>query len=496
MSNKKENLIITCFIILSIVIIGFVLFKAPYPGVADQDDFYRVMASSGLGLTDAVKNNPNFNRFFQYIVTDYQILDQSFSQIIYSITNTTMAIPIYLISFICGIFGTSIFKTSYLAIFYAVFYLLSMVLILKYLNIKNNLKLILLSALTLFVFFDGNYLVWFNSLYGEPMMLVSLLLFLASTLYYLHYKNTVKSDKNVTLRIFFIISSSFLLLGSKLQLMTAIPVVLFIVIKALYENRKVLNKFAIAIFALMLIGVIIYPINASKNNVGISKDNNYNSVFYGVLKDSPDPIQDLIDMGLDPDLASEAGKHAYEPTEKYKKYVPRTPLTEEVFYKNMSRGKLVKFYLTHPKRFFEGMEYTTDSAYYTSTALGKYSQSEVSEPTSEFKRFTTWSYIRENFMPRSLFFISIIFIIAIAVSAFIFLINKNVKEIKDKIYLYWCLLFLAVLQFPMPFVGNGHADTSKQLYLFNFIFDIILVSLVYVIFSVFINKFSRRKINA
>ena len=28
----------------------------------------------------------------------------------------------------------------------------------------------------------------------------------------------------------------------------------------------------------------------------------------------------------------------------------------------------------------------------------------------------------------------------------------------------------------MPYVGNGQADTAKQLYLFNFIFDILLIT--------------------
>ena len=56
-------------------------------------------------------------------------------------------------------------------------------------------------------------------------------------------------------------------------------------------------------------------------------------------------------------MAVEAGKHSYLPADQYVKYVPRTEITEKEFYSKMSNGKLAKFYLTHPKRLIEGMQY-------------------------------------------------------------------------------------------------------------------------------------------
>ena len=54
-------------------------------------------------------------------------------------------------------------------------------------------------------------------------------------------------------------------------------------------------------------GVGGYVINGGQLNL----DTQYNSVFYGILKDSPNPKQDLIDMGLDGEMAADSGKHAY-----------------------------------------------------------------------------------------------------------------------------------------------------------------------------------------
>lgn len=63
------------FIILAALIIIGVLFIKPQIGIADQGDFDRIMSISGLKLLDSDVNDPNFCRFFKYIVTDYQISD-------------------------------------------------------------------------------------------------------------------------------------------------------------------------------------------------------------------------------------------------------------------------------------------------------------------------------------------------------------------------------------------------------------------------------------
>ena len=53
--------------------------------------------------------------------------------------------------------------------------------------------------------------------------------------------------------------------------------------------------------------------------------------------------------------------------------------------------------------------------------------------------------------------------------------NKFNPDKRIKSLLLLTLIFISGLQFPMPFVGNGQADTGKQLYLFNFIFDIFFI---------------------
>lgn len=185
-------------------------------------------------------------------------------------------------------------------------------------------------------------------------------------------------------------------------------------------------------------------------------------------------------------MASEAGKHSYLDPSEYVKYAPRTEITEEEFYSKISNGKLAKFYLIHPTRLIEGMKYTAGKAFLTSTSLGKGYRSDSEEPIIEFNRFTIWSDFRKAKLPKNLLFIIGVYLVVFIVSIFRFTNNRSDGEVRTKIILLWCLMMLGAIQFPMPFVGNGQADTAKQLYLFNFVFDIMLIiSVLWTLFKIF-----------
>lgn len=486
MKAKKNlrNFYMFWFALLAISITIGVLFIKPQVGVADQGDFYRIMNVSGLSLLDSDTNNPNSVGYYDFIVTDYKItpLNNTDPKIIW---NCSLSYLIILVNYICKSLDHNIFKTQYLAVIYSIIYILSFIIILKSLNIKNNIKSMMVVLITAFIFFDGNYLIWFNSLYGEPMMITTLSLLVASILNYIKYKYVVKGTEKLMSKILYILFSAFLFLGSKLQVITSLPIIIILICKILLDNRYNLNKINLAILYVITCLLIIYPIRINMNSNNLSKDTQYNSVFYGVLNESTTPEQDLIDLGLDPDLSAEAGKHAYLDSDEYVKYIPGSEITDEKFYSKINNFKLGKFYLTHPTRLLNGMKYTASKAFYTSTGLGKYSKADSLTPVRDFHRFTLWSSIREKILPRNLYFIGLIYLIVLLCSLYKYIRNSSKPEIKNKILLLWTVIFIGILQFPMPFVGNGKADTSKQLFLFNFTFDaLLMLILVYILFKV------------
>lgn len=467
------------FIVLAVIILKYVLFSYPQPGVADQGDFDRVMSAGGITLKNSDVMNPDFKRFYEYTVTDYAIKDNMFIQFFITLVSSSIGYIIYLISLICRILGQDTFKTQYLAVAYAIMYVSALYIIIKSLNLKSGLKIGILITLSLFVLFDGNYLIWFNSLYGEPMMMTTLMMFIAAYSYYIYKKYTLKDDNKILGRIIFIFIAAFLFLGSKMQILTALPMIIFMLAKVLFDNRKILTKKSIVWLSVFLAVIIVYPLQMTGQNKAMTKDTQYNSVFYGILNGSKDPKQDLIDLGLNPDMYVEAGKHSYLNPEEYVKYVPRTEITEDEFYSKMSNGKLAKFYLTHPTRLIEGMQYTAEHAFITGTSLGKYPRSYSEESIREFNKFTTWSSFRENNFPRKVWFVILVYAMIFSVSIYKYFKYKNNNDVRSKIYIIWLLIFIATLQFPMPFVGNGQADTAKQLFLFNFITDLIILISVY-----------------
>ncbi|MDD4801934.1 MAG: hypothetical protein PHF24_03175, partial [Syntrophomonas sp.] len=482
------------FCLLAILIAIYILFSFPRPGVADQGDFDRVMNLSGLELRVEDKNNPDFVRFLDYPVTDYKITAIDKLSFADRLSATSLSYLINLISWLCLALGQDTFKTSYLAFAYIIIYILALSVTIKFLNIKNQPTLIFLLLLSLFVFLDGNYLVWFNSLYGEPMMITTLMLYIAAWVYYIYHRFELHATHKLKIHFLLIFIAAFFFLGSKMQVISALPIIMVMLIGLYWENKVLGPVYRGWLFGLLLAVIVIYPVGLNQINKEISLDTQYNSVFYGILKDSPHPVQDLLDMELSPDMAVEAGKHAYLTKEEYVRYVPHSDITQADFYSQISNLKLIKYYITHPARFINGMAYTARQSFVTATFLGKYPRSYSQTPIREFERFTYWSSLKEHLLPQSLRFLIIIYTLVLAASLILFAKSRADQVIKSRIKLFWAIMFIGWLQFPMPYVGNGEADTAKQLFLFNFIFDIVLVVSVTWCFSKLIDKVNQFEI--
>lgn len=450
----------------AVLITVFVLFYPPMPGVADQGDFQRVMSAAGLSELSA-----DSTHWFRYVTTQYRMTSLNKEGSAGRAPVTSMIYPIEAAREISKLTRSQYFSTKNLAVVYAVFYILSIYMCLRYIRFKRIITSICFTLLSLLILLDGNYLVWFNSLYGEPMMITSLLFFSANVLY---VSLNISKFNFISMLLLFV--SAYLFLGAKLQCFSALPLIVLLIIRiVLLSNRKVntektVNSFVVFVFILILISFVKGIYNQVNSTCGV--DTMYNSVFYGVLRESKDPEKDLQALGLSQDMAVDAGKHAYLPKEQYIKYVPSSRLTKLELNEKMNNFKLLKFYLSRPDRLLKGMEYTASKCFNTMGSLGKYEKSEVKEYTYIFKRFTLWSNFRSSVLPKSLIFIVPYYLIVFTVTIMEYRRNKTSEVLKLRIELIWTIMMVGLLQFPMPFIGNGEADTGKQLFLFNYTFDI------------------------
>lgn len=471
MNNKIKPFDIV-FIIVAAVLCWYIIYMPPIHGIADQGDFERVMSPSGLAYANGKSSQPFYD--FAQPVYKMQFVPK-IQSLLYMlrlsmiIPSTSAIYPIGLAKLICRIFGGGYFFVPVLAFVMCVIFIFVCWNILRSFPFKTNVGRYLFSAAFLLIFFDGTSITAFNSLYGQSMMLLGLMMFILSCIMLIETRDNQKKRY-----LIFYCIACITLLGAKLQCIACLP---FMIVVYLYLWKKCRFKtLLIGLCALTIwYGIGNYVINGMFLNI----DTQYNSVFYGILKDSTDPEKDLEDLGLAPELAADAGKHAYLDKSEYK-YVPRTTEMNKMFYSKMSNAKLMKFYLTHPIRFFNAMEITANNAFETSIDLGTYQKdSGIAAGTSDY-RFDAWNNIRLRF-PHTLMFIIPVYLIFIAIGVY-----EGVKKKNPYGLLFLTIILMGAVQFPMPYLGNGNADIVKQLYLFNLCFDIgILTTVYYVLKHVF-----------
>lgn len=458
------------FLVCSIFIVFHVLFIPPRPGVADQGDFQRVMGVTGLREKEIYEEEQDV-RYFKFVKSEYIMTPVNPLRFTGIIPTTSMIYPIAAAKLLCKISGGNIFNTEVLAIVYAIMYVTALMLCIRWNGSGSIQANILLTVLSLFILLDGNYLVWFNSLYGEPMMITGLVLFIASVLNIADKIDSIEGKD-----LLFISIASFLFLGSKIQCITALPLVIIMLVRVFSLKYKVKNVLLLKNALIPVVLLIFYTLGFYiQVNSTCGVDTKYNSVFYGILNDSDDPERDLRMLGLRTDMAVEAGKHAYLPESQYEKYIPWSDITLEEFNNKISYFKIIMFYLQNPERLIKGMEYTASQSFHTATFLGKYKKTDVEEYTYLFHRFTFWSDLRNRYLPKRLWFIISFYIIILIITIKKYLKAKISGRLK--IELIWFIAATGIFQFPMPYLGNGKADTAKQLFLFNYTFDILIIIL-------------------
>lgn len=443
------------FILTAVIICIYVIFVPPARGVADQGDFERVMIPAGLDFLDRASHN-----FYEFVEPVYKLSfmykGNAYAYPFYLlgiIPATSYIYPITIAKILC--IGLGHFDTRVLAGVMSILYAAVCAGIVRRLRVKSNIARSLLYGLFLLIFFNGINLTIFNSLYGQSMMLVAMAMFILACMILVENWGAIKIG-----HLFFLCAACVFLLGAKLQCFVFLPV---LCILWLYLIRHVSYKKTAVFFLCFTVwyGAGNYLLNGH----GLNEDTQYNSVFYGILADSKDPEADLAALGLDTDLAADAGKHAYLAPEQYV-YPPRTPVLQEKFYDKMSNAKLVKFYLTHPDRLLRAMEVTANHAFQNKITLGTF-EKEAGKPEGACEyRFALWETVRSS-LPRTLWFI-----VPVYGLFFIGGVYEAIRHKNKYAYLFLMILIMGFTQFPMPYLGNGRADITKQLFIFNLVFDI------------------------
>ncbi|WP_340033625.1 hypothetical protein [Paenibacillus sp. FSL H3-0302] len=438
-------------------IIIYLLFVGPFIGVADNGDFLRMMNTIGLNYYDTGASYAD--QFFNFSHSSF-----AYENLFRGFYPSSQILIVLVPRLIGGLIHGSFFDVRLLGAVYGLLLLAATWLLVKYNARGSYVTGLLLGAAILFVFYDIGYVAYFNSLFGEPVSMVFMLLTFAVGL------RLTSQEKPTTkgLTLFFI--AILFLVTSKIQnapigIAFALIFLRFMMLDGEGKWRKLALRFSIAIF---LVSIVLY-VAAPKD---LKHINLYQTVFFGILNESPDVKGDLQDLGLPERLEVLAGTNYFQTDTVIKQ---DDPSLVPDFYDRVSHKDVLFFYLKHPDRLIDNMKYAASNSmairpYY----LGNYEKSENKPAGALSYTYSAWSQFKNKHIPHTLGFLSIFYLVYFAGALFQYFRSRDIRG-KVAGELLMLLGLIGIFSFLVPILGDGRADIGKHLFLFNVCFDMMVV---------------------
>jgi len=474
MRKRLFKLEIAVVLIVAAFLAGVLMIR-PIIGVADNGDFERIMVTTGLKYKTSDYNE----RYFNYVNIEYLSTTPFVNGIGYFSSQVILVLIAKLFSSIV-LLNKGVFDVRFLAGLYCCMLLLFIYLITKY--DKRNIPIInyIYVLLIILVFTDAGYIAYFNSLYGEALSFTTLLLIIALAVYLSKSKNP-----RILGLIGFYVTAIFLTCAKIQYIPIGMVIALFsLQFLRLKNDKKWRSMIATFITAILVISALSY---LSIPNV-FRVCNKYQSVFYGVLKDSETPQADLEELGLNKEYALLAGTHYF--MGEYPIDIKDAAFQDEINSK-VSPFKVAMFYLKHPIRYIKKLEVSANSAFKLIQGFGNYEKYYDDTPKKEVTNFRLWNDFKDKILPHSLLFLVLFFAVYTIILIFQY---RKADRVSEKIYFstFLLVMIIGIIQFIVPVICDGEADLSKHLFLFNVCFDIMFVYmavwLVECIFGVFTKK--------
>ena len=471
---------------LLVIILSFsVLYLGDNVGLSDNGDFRRVLLGNNLKYADDTDHYYLFKEDYKMTVSG-----STFSEKVKSVCETNKENEIYSsphfmvikLSKVLNLVSNTVFhrdETSYDIFYLAAIYIFLLALaawgiFTFFADFKRSQRIAVL-ILFLVMFCDSGYILYFNSFYGEPLQYVSLMMLISAGL--MIYK------RPSVLKVVYFYAVLYMFAGSKLVNIpfSIIVSLLAAVIMILRKDR--FFKAAVVISAVVSVGFMINLYVSIPD--WMQNDTTYQSVFFGVIKESETPEKDLEELGTSPDYAVLMNTHAYMDGSDYPLDINSESFKEK-FYDKVSKTDILFFYIRHPGRLFKELNTAIEnSAYIRPPGLGN-SKTEIMGTT---ERWSAWSNIR--IAMKFLYSPLVIYIIFAALSVYIilvdiFLIRRRKLEIPNRLYML-CganVLILGLwINMVLPIIGNGEADLAKHMCLFTTCNDILFAVLLIGMFN-------------
>ncbi|NFU52066.1 hypothetical protein FDF76_16515 [Clostridium botulinum] len=458
---------------LVLIIGSLTLFIHPIIGMADNGDFCREINKSG-----AYHLNKNSNDIFLgYFIKDYGIYkyNNDYANILIS----TQSIFVKSAIFLDRLFTKDyVLDIRFMSVMFLIIEAIGIYFFIKALinKVDNSKYKLIITLLTILIFCDTGYLAYYNSFYGESVNICCFLMSIGLLIYMIEF------DKFTWYNLIAFGISSFLFFGSKQQLAPVGILISFIfIIIGVYTTNKPLTKILTYILAIIFIisSMVFY-----KSITGDFKYINiYHSMNRGILLNEDDPDNILEDFNISTQYSLLQETDFFE---EIKLLDPYEEKLIEDYYEKFSLGKILEYYITHPKAFIKVLKISFNNGYsIRPKVIGNYEQSEHKEFGAKSYFFATWSTFKEKFIPKNMLFTvaTIVIYLYLSTSRFLKAIKNNNKKIQLKEITYFYVFLVGISQIIISVIGAGDADLSKHVFMYNMAFDLIFIYIISLIFE-------------
>lgn len=441
-----------------------VLFWGENVGLSDNGDFGRVMKVNRITSEEETAHSFLFQQTYRM-----EIQGQGIGEQLTFLLSTTMEDELYSSPHFVFVKASKLMNYCYnrltgqeisqyhlgfLALIYLVMLAVASWLILRHLPGRTLPRQIWCMMLILFLFCDAGYLLYFQSFYGEGLQFVCLML--AVGCWFRLYENAKRPGTWLVL-----LAAIYFFSGSKLA---NLPLGAFFTFGSLLLLRKQGRR--IRIFAVSCCFLLLVMLTGLVGDIPtwMERDTTYQAVFFGILKNSSTPKEDLQELGMDPRYEALANTHAY--LETYPIEIQGEPF-ESDFYQRINKWDVVRFYLLHPNRLAEKMDIALRSS--SSIRPPHLGNSSVMR-LEHTNRHSTWSWIRARFEWLYQGVLVACVLLVVTLGSFLSLIRRKHPG-------WFCLFALCTgiwVSWVLPIAANGEADLSKHMFLYIHLTDLLL----------------------
>ncbi len=342
---------------------------------------------------------------------------------------------------------------------------------------------ILPGLLLVTMLFGENYVAWYNSLYGESMIPPALIWVIACAI---HLALKPRAGKGSLLWLAALAVSVRMLTCSKAQLLLALPAGLLLLAVFAWYHRppreaKSGRPFAVrmggyALAVLLLCGLVTWDSIGvyRKNDTVSSKQTVWQSVFFGALMIAEDADASMEELGLNPELRADIGKHAYHADADYVYPILSEEAETEIFDK-INAFTMIRYYLHHPKDLLTMLNRAAQESVHLHTAFMAYSDERYEESQGLY-RLNAWRHLRPLVACRAFWQYALLYGAALAWCIRLMLQKDRAGYQKLLALVFLCVMMIGALQYPLTVIGNGFADNNKQLYTFMLCHDLLIIA--------------------